>query len=67
METETQENPSKQRNPTYPKSLNKIRSKNLETMEITESSQIKINVLNPKLHWIKINIKHTTKIKKYDS
>ena len=40
METESQESPSKQRNPKYPKSL-KIRSKNLETFEIFESSQMK--------------------------
>ena len=41
METETQESLSKQRNPKYPKSLNKIRLKSLETMEFTESSLIK--------------------------
>ena len=42
METESQESPSKQRNPKYSKSL-KIRSKSLETIGITESSQMKKN------------------------
>ena len=37
---ETEESPSKQRNPKYPKSL-KISSKSLETFEISESSQMK--------------------------
>ena len=37
METESQESPSKQRNAKYSKSL-KIRSKSLETLEISESS-----------------------------
>ena len=41
METETQENLSKQRNLKFPKSPNKIKSKGLETMEINESNQIK--------------------------
>ena len=40
METESQESPSKQRNPKYPKSL-KIRSKSLETFEISDSIQMK--------------------------
>ena len=40
METESQESPPKQRNPKYPKSL-KIRSKSLETLEISESSLMK--------------------------
>ena len=64
METESQENHSKQRNPKYSKSL-KIWSKSLETIEITESRQMKKNK-TPKLKLLlnKINIKHTTKIKK---
>ena len=37
METESQKRPSK-----YLKSLYKIKSKSLETMEITESNQINI-------------------------
>ena len=40
METESQESPSKQRNPKFPKSL-KIKLKSIETIEITESSQMK--------------------------
>ena len=40
METESQESPSKQSNPKYPQSL-KIRSKSLETFDISESSQKK--------------------------
>ena len=40
METESQGSPPKQRNPKLPKSL-KSRSKNLETFEISYSSQIK--------------------------
>ena len=55
--------PSKQRNRKYPQSL-KIRLKSLETIEISEFSQIKNqNAKKPKLHLNKINIKHT-KIKK---
>ena len=62
MEIESQESPSKQRNPKYLKSL-KIRSKSLETFEISESSQMKKQTLKPKLYLNKINSKHT-KIKK---
>ena len=42
IETESQKSLSKQRNPKYSKSLT-IRSKSLETIEITECSQIKRN------------------------
>ena len=61
METESQGSPPKQRNPKLSKSL-KIRSKRLETFEISDSSQMKKQ--KPKLHLNKINIKHT-KIKKH--
>ena len=40
METESQGSPPKQRNPKLPKNL-KIRSKCLETFEISDSSQMK--------------------------
>ena len=40
METESQGSPPKQRNLKLPKSL-KIRSKSLETFEISDSSQMK--------------------------
>ena len=64
METESQESPSKQRNPKYSKSL-KIRSKSLETFETSEFSQLK-KTLKPKLHQNKINIKHIQRLKKHD-
>ena len=41
METETQESPSKLKNPKNPKSLNKIRLKSQETMEIAEPTEKK--------------------------
>ena len=62
METEPSK-PFKTETHKYSKSL-KIRSKSWETIEITESSQMKNKTLKPKLHLNKINIKYTTKIKK---
>ena len=64
IETETPQN----RNPKYPNSLNKIRSKSVKTKKITESNQIKKNkkTLKRKLHQNEMNIKHTRKTKKYD-
>ena len=61
METESQKSPSKQRNPKYPKSL-KIRSKSLETFEISVSSQMKKQ--NTKTKTTLERNKHQTKIKK---
>ena len=63
METQSQESSWKQRNPKYPKSLNKIRSKSLKTKEIAESSQIKNETLKPKQDKYQTH----NNVKKYDS
>ena len=63
METESQESPSKQRNLKYLKSLN-IRSKGLETFEISESRQMKKNTKTKTTS--KQNKHQTQRLKKQD-
>ena len=57
METESQGSPLKQRNPKLPKSL-KIRSKSLETFEISDFSQM--NKQNTKTKTTPKQNKHQT-------